>query len=330
MPRLSIEAEGSAFGAGATEQLSPGPWPGPSTGQPPEPSHRNRKQTLRSNWFRNRRSSGACGTCIRRTCLPATPTTGRRYSLWHFGSQQVFSQQAVAHLLAASRRTASLLTASGFAAVLHAAAFLATSRLGTAAASLLAAGRLRTATASLAASGFGAAALAACSSNRVRSSSPSPRRLPSSCRTSHAPGSAGTLAANFCSRPVCEQPQAFSQQAGFAQQPQAFSQQAGFAQHAGSGQQAFAQQAFSQQPTLAQALHSPQPPPFSPSMRSRSSKLNPWLHRATLTRTPKNRLALIEQPLLYSELGLGKVGRNPQFIRCTAGAVEPFLGSIPT
>jgi hypothetical protein len=83
--------------------------------------------------------------------------------------------------------------------------------------------------------------------------------------------------------------QAFSQQVG-AQQ--AFSQH-GFAQHGWQGA------------TLAHALHSQQPPPFSPSMRSKSSKLNPWLHRATLTRSaPKIVLHLIEQPLLYSELGL--------------------------
>jgi hypothetical protein len=94
---------------------------------------------------------------------------------------------------------------------------------------------------------------------------------------------------------------AFSQHAG----QQAFSQQRGLAQQAGSGQQALAH--GWQQATLAQALHSPQPPPFSPSMRSKSSKPNPWLHKATLTRSaPKIVLLLIEQPLLYSELGLGK------------------------
>jgi hypothetical protein len=61
----------------------------------------------------------------------------------------------------------------------------------------------------------------------------------------------------------------FSQQAGFA-----FSQQAGFAfsQTAGAAQHLAG---FSQQATLAQALQSPQSPPFSPRMRSRSSKLNP-------------------------------------------------------
>jgi hypothetical protein len=76
--------------------------------------------------------------------------------------------------------------------------------------------------------------------------------------------------------------------------PQVGSQQAGFAQQAGSGQQALA---GSQQATLAQALHSPQPPQlFSPKRRSRSSSPNPWLHRATLTRSaPKIVLLFIEQ-----------------------------------
>jgi hypothetical protein len=80
-----------------------------------------------------------------------------------------------------------------------------------------------------------------------------------------------------------------SQQAG----PQAgFSQQAGAAHGAG---QAFSQHA---------GAHSPQPPPFSPSIRFRSSALNPWLYRATLTRSaPTTVLPFIEQQLLYNELG---------------------------
>jgi hypothetical protein len=122
---------------------------------------------------------------------------------------------------------------------------------------------------------------------------------------------------------------AFSQQAGAHGFGHAFSQQAGahgfghaFSQGAG--------QAFSQQATLAQALHSPQPPQFSPSMRSRSSKLNPWLHRATLTRSaPKIVLPFIEQPLLFSELWVGEGGSSPAVhtVYC-ARAVEPFLGPI--
>jgi hypothetical protein len=103
--------------------------------------------------------------------------------------------------------------------------------------------------------------------------------------------------------------QAFSQQAG-AQQ--AFSQQAG-AQHAFTGQQGSGQHAFSQQATLAQhALHSPQPPQlFIPKSRSKSSSPNPWLHRATLTRSaPKIVLLFIEQQLLYNELGMLKFLTN--------------------
>jgi hypothetical protein len=70
-----------------------------------------------------------------------------------------------------------------------------------------------------------------------------------------------------------------------------------FSQHAGS-QHAFSQQAFSQQPA------SPQPPQFRPSRLSRRSMPNPWLHRATLTRSaPKMVLPLIEQQLLYNEPG---------------------------
>jgi hypothetical protein len=88
--------------------------------------------------------------------------------------------------------------------------------------------------------------------------------------------------------------------------------------------------AFSQQATLAQALHSPQPPQFSPNMRSKSSKLNPWLHRATLTRSaPKIVLHFIEQQLLYSELRDLEGGSFPAVhtVYC-ARAVEPFLGPI--
>jgi hypothetical protein len=86
---------------------------------------------------------------------------------------------------------------------------------------------------------------------------------------------------------------AFSQQAG-AQQ--AFSQQAG-AQQAFTGQQGSGQHAFSQQALAQHALHSPQPPQlFIPNRRSRSSRPNPWLHRATLTRSaPKIVLLFIEQ-----------------------------------
>jgi hypothetical protein len=124
--------------------------------------------------------------------------------------------------------------------------------------------------------------------------------------------------------------QAFAQ-AGSQAFGQAFSQQAG---SQGFGQ-AFSQalgQAFSQQATLAQALHSPQPPLFSPSMRSRSSKPNPWLHRAALTRSaPKIVLLFIEQQLLYSELGFEKRGSSPAVhtVYC-ARAVEPILGPIFT
>jgi len=76
--------------------------------------------------------------------------------------------------------------------------------------------------------------------------------------------------------------------------PQVGSQQAGSSQQAGASQQA----------TSAQALHSPQPPLLSPNMRSRSSKPNPWPHRATLTRSaPITILPLIELQLLFNETG---------------------------
>jgi hypothetical protein len=119
----------------------------------------------------------------------------------------------------------------------------------------------------------------------------------------------------------------------FLQWPQvAFSQQATFPQVAGSGQHAFGH-AFSQQATLAQALHSPQPPPFSPSKPFRSSKPNPWLHRATLTRSaPKIVLLLIELQLLYSELGFeegGSLTRSSYGVLRQGRRAIPWLDYLP-
>jgi hypothetical protein len=54
----------------------------------------------------------------------------------------------------------------------------------------------------------------------------------------------------------------------------------------------------------AHGLHSPQAPQFRPRRRSPRSKPNPWLARATLTRSaPSTILPFIEQTLLNNELG---------------------------
>jgi len=77
--------------------------------------------------------------------------------------------------------------------------------------------------------------------------------------------------------------------------------QAGWPQTA-AGAQALA--AGLQGAGAAQALHSPQPPQFRPARRSPKSIENPWLARATLTRSaPSTILAFIEQTLLNNELG---------------------------
>ena len=251
-------------------------------------------------------------------------TTGRRYSLWHFGSQawlaaQAFSQQAGLHSKPLQQRPSrsSLRTAHFAARRLRTAtaSLLAAGGLRTATASLLTASRLRTAAASLPQqAGSGQQPLAA-SQHLVSQQQPLASNISFTSANKSRTGSLGRQ--QSCS--VSQQPQAFSQQAGFAQQAQAFAQQPqAFSQQAGSGQQAFGQ-AFSQQATLAQALHSPQPPPVQPNMRSKSSKPNPWLHRATLTRSaPIIVLPFIEQQLLYSELGWETWVAYPQFIRCTA------------
>jgi len=73
-------------------------------------------------------------------------------------------------------------------------------------------------------------------------------------------------------------------------------------QQAGSGAQHLT--AGLQQAGAAQASHWPQPPQFRPERRSPRSKLNPWLARATLTRSaPSTILPFIEQTLLNNELG---------------------------
>jgi hypothetical protein len=106
--------------------------------------------------------------------------------------------------------------------------------------------------------------------------------------------------------------------------------QAGSQAGAQAGAHGFAQHGWQQGATLAQALHSPQPPPFSPSMRSKSSKPNPWLHRATLTRSaPKIILLLIEQPLLYSELGLESLTRSSYGVLRQGRRTIPWLDSHP-
>jgi len=126
--------------------------------------------------------------------------------------------------------------------------------------------------------------------------------------------------------------QAFSQQAGAAQAfsaPHAFSQQHFTLPHRWQANRSFIplnrshrlqqvsqvglQQAGSgaqhltaglQHAGAAQASHLPQPSQFRPARRTPRSKLNPWLARATLTRSaPSTILAFIEQTLLNNELG---------------------------
>jgi hypothetical protein len=70
-------------------------------------------------------------------------------------------------------------------------------------------------------------------------------------------------------------------------------------EQAGSGAQHLT--AGLQQAGAAQASQAPQPPQFSPAIRFNSSPLNPWLARATLTRSaPNTILSFIEQTLLYN------------------------------
>jgi hypothetical protein len=74
-------------------------------------------------------------------------------------------------------------------------------------------------------------------------------------------------------------------------------------QQAGSGAQHLAAAGL-QQAGAAQAWHVPQPPQFSPAARPKRSIPNPWLARATLTRSaPKTNLPFIERTLLFNELG---------------------------
>jgi hypothetical protein len=318
MPRLGIEAEGSALGAagsgagssrgftGAAMGALPGTGAGATPPQPPQPQAGPQQAVSQQL---------ALQQCFRSpNRFSNSSTTGRRYSLWHFGGlqQATFSQQAIFSQQA---------TGAGQAFAQQC--------------------------------GFGQAGAQQCGfSQQAGTPQAFSQQRTLQCFTRQG----------FSQR-------IFSQQAGFAQQAGSGQQQAfGASQHFGAqqpctskhsfmpakmsrtgvgrhrlhlqafSQQAFSQQAgcgqaFSQQATLAHALHSPQPPPLSPSMRSRSSKPNPWLHRATLTRSaPKIILLLIEQPLLFSELRVGEdwvATRRSYGVLRQGRRTTPWLDSKP-
>ena len=281
------QAEGSALGAAGSGAASPGPWPGPWPGQP----CRGAVAAATAGGFAAT-GFAALGRSTRRQPkrFSSSSTTGRRYSLWHFGWQRRLAAGGLAAgLLAAAPGRSRPSRSNGPCSTASPARSSRPSRS-------------RPASHSRPVPGSSPCGLAAATGSHVQPlpSNNSPM-FPNRSRTGVGRQHFGT-----CRRPSRSRPAAAGLLAA-----------ARLRQQAGSGQQAFAH--GWQQATLAQALHSPQPPQFSPSMRSRSSKPNPWLHKATLTRSaPKIVLLLIEQPLLYSELGLRKVGRYPQFIRCTA------------